>query len=338
MFVTVSDFPYLAAPIQYTTTMWNQSKILVVIPCYKVAEQIEKTVKGLPEWVDQIVLVNDCSPDSTGLILESLNATISKLVVLTHDINQGVGGALKTGFDYALTTDCDIVVKMDGDGQMDPAYLPALLDPINLRHADFSKGNRFYDFRALQKMPAIRRTGNLGLSFLIKAASGYWDVFDPTNGFFAIRLDTLRRLPLNRLANRYFFESSLLIELYYTGAEIRDVPMPAIYGEEVSNLSVTRTLFSFPPKLIKAMFRRVALKYFIYDFSITSIYILAGLPLFLFGLIFGVVEWIEYASRDVAAPTGTVMLSVLPLILGFQMLLSAIQHDMHSNPFKSKHD
>jgi dolichol-phosphate mannosyltransferase len=316
--------------------MWNQSKVLVIIPCYKVADQIERTVNSLPEWIDRIALVNDCSPDTTEAVLEKLKRSDSKIDVLTHNLNQGVGGAMKTGFRFALTTDCDIVVKMDGDGQMDAAFLPDLLEPVSNGDSDFSKGNRFNDFRALQKMPVVRRTGNLGLSFMIKAASGYWEVFDPTNGFFAISVKTLCQMPMERLASRYFFESSLLIELYYTGAVVKDIPMPAIYGEEISNLSITRTLISFPPKLLKALMRRITLKYFIYDFSITSIYILAGLPLFLFGLIFGLVEWAKYSSMDIGAPTGTVMLSVLPLILGFQMLISAIQHDMHTNPFQSK--
>lgn len=315
--------------------MWNDSKITVVIPCYKVDQHIESTVNGLPEWIDEVVLVNDCSPDHSLELLNQLAAIHPKITVLSNKVNMGVGGAMITGFRHALKTDTDVIVKMDGDGQMNPTFLPNLLLPLCNKQAEYAKGNRFNDFEALKRMPTSRRFGNLGLSFLIKAASGYWEVFDPSNGFFAISKDTFRRLDLDKLAPRYFFESSLLIELYYTGARIQDVPMPAIYGEEVSNLSVTKTLFGFPPKLLKALFRRVLLSYFIYDFSITSIYILAGMPLFLYGLIYGIVKWVHFASMDVAAPTGTVMLAVLPFILGFQMLLSAVQHDIDSkNPFR----
>lgn len=314
--------------------MWKDLKITVVIPCYKVAAHIESTVDGMPEWIDELVLVNDCSPDNTLDKLNQLQHKNAKIVVLSNPENRGVGGAMITGYRYALETDADIIVKMDGDGQMNPDYLEALLQPLADKTAEFSKGNRFNDFLALKSMPASRRVGNLGLSFLIKAASGYWEVFDPSNGFIAISMETLQRIDLNKLSHRYFFESSMLIELYYTGARIQDVPMPAIYGEEVSNLSVTKTLFGFPPKLLKALFRRIMLSYFVYDFSITSIYILAGLPLFLYGLTYGIIKWIHFASMDVAAPTGTVMLAVLPFILGFQMLLSAIQHDVDSkNPF-----
>jgi dolichol-phosphate mannosyltransferase len=317
--------------------MWNNTNILIIIPCFKVEAHIEKAVAGLPEWIDQVVLVNDCSPDLTRSVLDRLAAQNPKITILNNPVNIGVGGAMMTGFRYAMESDADIVVKMDGDGQMDPIALPDLLTPLIHEEAEFSKGNRFNDFMALQSMPLLRRTGNLGMSFLIKAASGYWDVFDPTNGFFAITKTTLQKLRLEKLAPRYFFESSLLIELYYTGAIVLDVPMPAIYGEEVSNLSVSRTLLTFPPRLFKALFRRIILKYFIFDFSITSIYILAGMPMFLFGLIFGIVKWIEHASIGVPATTGTVMLAVLPFILGFQMLLSATQHDINSrNPFRRK--
>lgn len=315
--------------------MWKDTKITVVIPCFKVAAHIESTVRGLPEWIDEIILVNDCSPDKTLDILNQLALANPKVTVLSNPVNRGVGGAMITGFRHALQTDTDIIVKMDGDGQMNPECLPDLLQPLCDQSAEFSKGNRFNDFQALKNMPACRRIGNLGLSFFIKAASGYWEVFDPSNGFIAITKATLQQIDTTKLAHRYFFESSLLIELYYTGARIQEVPMPAIYGEEVSNLSVTKTLFGFPPKLAKALVRRIMLSYFICDFSITSIYILAGLPLFFYGLIYGIVKWIHFASMDVAAPTGTVMLAVLPFILGFQMLLSAVQHDIDSkNPFR----
>jgi len=318
--------------------MWKNANITVVIPCYKVAAHIESTVSSMPEWVDQLVLVNDCSPDNTLEILNQLAQKYPNLIVLSNPVNLGVGGAMITGFRHALQLETDVIVKMDGDGQMNPNYLSALLQPLCDQRAEFSKGNRFNDFQALKRMPASRRIGNLGLSFLIKAASGYWEVFDPSNGFIAITKKTLQKIDLEKLSHRYFFESSMLIELYYTGARIQDVPMPAIYGEEVSNLSVTRTLFGFPPQLIKALFRRIFLSYFIYDFSITSVYILAGLPMTFFGLTYGIVKWIYFASMDVSAPTGTVMLAVLPFILGFQMLLSAIQHDVDSkNPFCRDH-
>jgi hypothetical protein len=215
---------------------------------------------------------------------------------------------------------------------MSPDYLPDLIVPLVKGKADYAKGNRFRDFRTLNHMPILRRIGNLGLSFLTKAATGYWSIFDPTNGFFAIRTEVLGYLPFERISKRYFFETSLLANLYLIGTVVRDVPIPARYGDENSSLSIMRTLVEFPPRLLVTFFLRILLKHFVFDFSVFSIYLLTGLPLVLFGLLFGISRWIYYAGIGVPAPTGTVMLPTLSLILGIQFLLSAIQIDLASEP------
>ena len=235
-------------------------------------------------------------------------------------------------------SDVDVVVKLDGDGQMDSSFIAPLVEALG--EADFAKGNRLFDRQMLRRMPAVRRMGNMGVGFMVKAASGYWNVSDPVNGFFAIRVATLRQMDLERVSDRYFFESSMLIEMHYAGARISEVPMPAIYGDEKSNLSIDKTIFTFPPRLTVAWLRRLHLSYFVYDFNICSLYILVGLPSFLFGLVFGLCEWIHYASMDVPSPTGTIMVAVLTFILGFQMLLAAAQYDISArNPFdKNRRD
>jgi len=215
---------------------------------------------------------------------------------------------------------------------MDPGHIPALLTPLIQGKADYVKGNRFRDFESLRQMPVIRRLGNLGLSFLAKAATGYWNIFDPTNGYFAIRSELLSQLPLEQIDKHYFFETSMLAQLYLINAFLMDIPIPARYGNETSNLSIHRVLFEFPYKLAATFLRRILLKYFIYDFSIMSLYVILGLPLLLFGLIFGVIKWIQYASVNIPAPTGTVMLPTLCVILGIQILLSAIELDIKSAP------
>jgi dolichol-phosphate mannosyltransferase len=215
---------------------------------------------------------------------------------------------------------------------MDPAHLPNLLTPIVQGRADYTKGNRFRDFQALQKMPIIRRVGNMGLGFLTKAATGYWNLFDPTNGFVAIHGKVLAQLPFEQIDRSYFFETSMLANLYLLGAVVKDVPMPAHYGDEVSNLSVWRSLVEFPIKLLKTFLRRLLLKNLIYDFSMASIYIMAGLPLLLFGLIFGINKWAQYSALKIPAPTGTVMLPTLSVLLGIQFLIAAIEIDLRSTP------
>jgi len=237
-----------------------------------------------------------------------------------------------TGYKRSLELDSDITIKIDGDDQMDSSNIPMLIKPLIEGKADYTKGNRFRDFKALKQMPAIRRMGNLGLSFLIKAASGYWNIFDPNNGFIAINKDTLRSLNFEKIYKRYFFESSMLIELYYSNAVITEIPMKARYGDEKSSLSVTRTLFGFPPKLLKAFIRRIILKYFLFDFNIASVYILFGVPFFIFGVIYGILNFIKYASSHVGAPTGTVVIPTLLIILGFQLLLAAISYDIINYP------
>lgn len=306
-------------------------KIAVLIPCYNVEKHIAAVINGIPQIVETIIAVNDASTDKTATILASLQEEDKRLSVISHKANKGVGGAMKSAFSKALETECNCFIKMDGDGQMDSHFISHLLRPIQQRKAHFTKGNRFTNIKNIKNMPFLRRIGNLGMSFLIKAASGYWNIFDPTNGYFCIHRNALQELQIEGLANDYFFESSLLIELSYTQAKIKDISMPAIYNDEISNLSIRKVLFSFPPRLLKALIKRIKYNYFLYDFNIGSIYLLTGIPLFLFGIIFGAVNWIDYANKNIPAPVGTIMVATLPIVLGFQLLLSAIQYDISRN-------
>lgn len=247
-----------------------------------------------------------------------------------------MGGAVVTGYKKALELGADIVVKIDGDGQMDTAYMEKLIQPIIYGKADYTKGNRFTDFKALRSMPKVRLFGNSGLSFLVKAASGYWNMMDPTNGYTAINKHALEELDLDNLAKRYFFESDMLINLNIENAVLVDVEIPAKYGDEESSLSITKTLVGFPPKLFKGMCKRIFLKYFIYDFNMLSLYLALGLPMVFFGTVFGALKWIEAIINQAETSTGTVMLAVLPIILGTQFILQAIQIDMNNIPRKEK--
>ena len=309
--------------------------IATVIPAYRVERDIEAVLQNLPAYIKHIIVVDDASPDSSADLVAGAAKKDRRITLIRHTENQGVGGAMVSGFRKAIELGAQIVIKIDGDGQMAPAHIPALITPLIQGKADYVKGNRFRDFQSLQKMPFIRRIGNLGLSFLTKAATGYWNIFDPANGFFAIRTELLTQLPFERIDKRYFFETSMLANLYLLGALVVDTPIPARYGNETSNLSIRRTLFEFPSKLITTFFRRILLRYYIYDFSMTSLYLITGIPLLLFGGIFGGIKWVEYASRNIPAPTGTVMLPTLCVLLGIQILLSAIEIDMNSTPRKA---
>ena len=311
---------------------FHKYRIAAVIPCYRVEREIQSVLGSIPAYIRQIIVVDDASPDSTADLVSAFAEHNSRILLIRHSSNQGVGGAMVTGYRKALALEAQIVVKIDGDGQMDMEHVPALLTPLIEGRADYTKGNRFRDFVSLQQMPLIRRVGNMGLAFLAKAATGYWNMFDPTNGFNAIRSDVLAQIPLGAIDRTYYFETSMLANLYLIGAVVKDVPMPARYQGEVSSLLIHRILFEFPPRLFRTFLRRLVLKNFIYDFSMGSIYLLTGLPLLLFGLIFGIYKWIQYASMGVPAPTGTVMLPTLSVLLGIQLLLSAIEIDLRSVP------
>jgi glycosyltransferase involved in cell wall biosynthesis len=311
--------------------------VAVVIPCYNVAGQLQKVLDTIPPSIDYVIPVDDCSPDGTKELIAKAAQSNLRIQPVYHTENRGVGGAMVSGFRAAIRLGADIILKLDGDGQMDPVYMEPMVQRLCTGQCDFVKGNRFHNRLQIKNMPVVRRIGNMGMGFLVKMASGYWNISDPTNGYFAIRRETLEKLPFERLSPRFFFESSLIIELYYTGARIQDMGMPAIYGTEKSNLSIWQTLFTFPGKLARAFFRRIRLRYFVCDFNINSLYILFGWPLFLFGVIFGICKWIHFAGLHTPAPTGTIMIAVLGVVLGFQMLLASVQYDITAaNPFEGK--
>ncbi len=315
------------------TPNFQNYNLAVVVPCYRVEREIQTVLQGIPKYVKYIIVVDDASPDSTFQIVATLAKKDKRIVPIRHDANQGVGGAMLSGFRKALELGAQIVVKVDGDGQMDTSRMPELIAPLIHGQADYTKGNRFRDFVSLQQMPLIRRVGNMGLAFISKAATGYWTLFDPTNGFVAIRGEVLAQLPFERIDKSYYFETSMLANLYLLGAVVKDIPMPARYQSEVSNMLLHRILFQFPLKLFGTFVKRLALKNYIYDFTMGSIYLLVGVPLLVFGLTFGIDKWIEYALQDgVTAPTGTVMLPTLSVLLGIQLLLSAIEIDLRSVP------
>ena len=302
----------------------------VVIPAYDVEEQIGRVIAGLPGYVCAIIVIDDASRDRT---LERLRALAdSRLIVLAHDSNRGVGAAMATGLARALQEKLDIVVKMDGDDQMDPAYIPDLLRPLVGGKADMSKGNRYADLVALRAMPFFRIVGNAGLTFLVKAASGQWSLFDPANGYFAIRTGVLRHMQLEKLPARYFFESGLLIKLGILRAVVMDVAIPARYADEKSSLSIPRTLLGFPPRLLAGMLRRLFWRYVVYDFTALSLYLLLGIPALIGGVIYGATLWLTLHQSNEYAHPGQVMLAAMPIILGAQLLLQAISLDIANTP------
>jgi glycosyltransferase involved in cell wall biosynthesis len=306
--------------------------IAAILPAYNVSAELGDVLRQMPMIFRTVIVVDDASRDDTAAIADRYAQLDPRIVVIRHEHNQGVGGAMITGFAKALESGADIIVKIDGDGQMPLWLVPQLIQPLIDGSADYAKGNRFRDFQAVRAMPFVRRIGNVILSFLSKAATGYWHCFDPNNGFVAIRADVLSNLPLTKIDRSYFFETSMLSHLYVLGAVVKEVSMPARYIGETSSLSIARVIRQFPGKLTWSLIRRIVLKNFVYDFNLESFHILAGLPLVLAGMLYGGYHWWWYSSRDMAAPTGTVVLSALSITIGMQLLISAVNLDLQSIP------
>jgi glycosyltransferase involved in cell wall biosynthesis len=306
-------------------------KIAVAIPCYKTKDFILKVIEKIGNEVSKIYVIDDKCTEGTGKYVVDNNKD-PRVEVIFNEVNMGVGGAVKEGFKRALEDNMDIVVKIDGDSQMDPTLIPKFVKPIIDGKADYVKGNRFYSLDYLQKMPSMRLFGNSFLSFINKMVSGYWNIMDPTNGYVAISTKAIKLLPLNKIANRYFFESDMLFRLNIVRACIKEVPMKALYQNEKSSLRIGKILLSFPSMYLKRFVKRIFYNYFLRDFNIGSVEIVFGTCFFLFGLIFGIYKWYQSIHFQNPSTSGTVMLAALPIIIGIQFLLAAVQYDISNVP------
>lgn len=311
--------------------MERAPRVAVVIPCYRVSRHILDVISLIGPEVARIYVVDDACPERSGSLVKA-EVSDPRVIVITHDHNQGVGAATMTGYRMAIIDDCDILIKMDGDGQMDPQLIPRLVRPIANRRADYCKGNRFFDLAGLQQMPKLRIAGNAGLSLLSKLSSGYWNIFDPTNGFTAIEARVANMLPFDKISSRYFFETDILFRLNLLRAQVMDVPMESKYGDEESNLKVSKVLVEFPLKHFRNFFKRVFYSYFLRDMSLASFELLIGTALTLFGLTFGVTAWTHSIESHQPASAGTVMLAALPLLTGIQLLLAFLSYDIAAVP------
>jgi dolichol-phosphate mannosyltransferase len=305
--------------------------VAVVIPCYRVSAQVQDVLARIGPEVTRIFVVDDACPENTGDLVEA-QCRDARVSVIRHAQNLGVGGAMVTGYRAALEAGADIVVKIDGDGQMDPALIPRFVSALAQGQADYTKGNRFYDLESLRTMPRVRLLGNAMLSLVNKISSGYWDVMDPTNGYTAIHRTVLSHLPLAKLDHGYFFESDMLLRLYTLRAVVRDVPMAAHYGAETSSLHVGRVLFTFPLQYFRATCKRIFYSYFLRDFNAGTLQLLGAFVIGGAGTLYGAAKWALSIRSGIAATSGEVMIAALPVLVGMQFLLGALQFDIQNVP------
>jgi dolichol-phosphate mannosyltransferase len=306
-------------------------KIAVVIPSYKVRGHIIALLNDIGPQISRIYLVDDCCPENSGSFAQT-NYIDERLIVIRHEKNQGVGGAVMTGYQAAIADGMDIIVKLDGDGQMDPALIMDFVVPIIAGAADYTKGNRFFDLEEILMMPKVRLFGNAALSFFAKISSGYWNIFDPTNGYTAIHKDVVRHLPLQKISRRYFFETDMLFRLNTLRAVVLDIPMQAKYGGETSNLVIRRIFLEFLIKHLRNFFKRIFYNYYLRDMSLASIELPVGVFMLVFGVVYGGYHWSHSIRTGISSSPGTVMLSALPVIVGLQLVLAFLGHDIRSVP------
>lgn len=308
-------------------------EIAVVIPTYKARNHILEVINEIGPEVARIYVVDDCCPDGSGDFVVA-NCTDKRVSVITHTVNQGVGGAVMTGYKAAIADGMDILVKIDSDGQMDPALIMDFVDPIVNGEADYTKGNRFFDLEKVRTMPKIRLFGNAVLSLMSKFSSGYWNLFDPTNGYTAIHADVARHLPFDKISRRYFFETDMLFRLNTLRAVVIDVPMNAKYGDEVSSLRISNIIGEFFAKHVRNFMKRIFYNYYLRDMSIASFELPIGLLLLNFGAIYGGYYWFDSAQANVTTPAGTVLLAITPILAGLQLVLAFFSYDISSVPHR----
>lgn len=315
--------------------MWKTG-VAVVIPCYKVTRHILPLLAEFGPSVERIYCVDDCCPDGSGELIER-SCQDPRVIVVRNPVNLGVGGAVLHGYRRATEDGATVIVKVDGDGQMDPSLIDLFVAPILAGDADYTKGNRFFDLNEIKSMPLLRRLGNLGLSFMTKASTGYWNIFDPTNGYTAIHAEVARRLPQKSISTRYFFESDILFRLNILRAVVMDIPMDARYGDEVSGLKVSSIVGEFFVKHLRNVLKRIVYNYYLRDMTLASIELVMSLLLLVFGTVFGAYHWIHSAQGGVGTPVGTIMLAVLPLMAGLQLLLAFLAYDTSAVPKQTLH-
>jgi len=310
--------------------------VAAVIPCYRVRAHILSVIDRIGPECSVIYVIDDKCPEGSGKHVQE-HCRDPRVRVIFHEENRGVGGAVMTGYRAAIEDGVTIAVKVDGDGQMDPALIPIFIAPILAGAADYTKGNRFFNVEDAKSMPAIRLFGNAVLSFMSKFSSGYWTIFDPANGYTAIHAAIARQLPLEKIRRRYFFESDMLFRLNTIRAKVVDVPMVARYGDEKSGLVVRKILGEFLVNHLGNFVKRIAYNYFLRDFSLASLELVVGALFVAFGTMFGAYEWYRSVASGIVATAGTVMLAVLPIVLGVQLLLSFIGYDVASTPSEAIH-
>lgn len=311
--------------------MYRDKKIGIVVPAFNEETQIERTLRTMPDFVDRIVVVDDCSPDATSAVVRRVAETDARVHLIRHEMNRGVGAAIGAGYSWCRDHDIDIAVVMAGDGQMDPDDLPALLDPVVEDRADYAKGNRLVTGEAWKRIPRVRYLGNSALTLLTKIASGYWHVTDSQTGYTALNRRALHLLPLDDIYPRYGMPNDFLVTLNIYNMRVMDIPVKPVYGiGERSNIRIRRVVFTISLLLCRLFVKRMVQKYIIRDFHPLIFFYLFGVALLVPGAIFGIQLLLTRLLYGPVATTSA-LFAVFLFASGMQSLLFAMLFDMEAN-------
>jgi len=320
-----------------TEPRYRGKRIAVAVPAYNEEKLIAETLDGIPDYVTRVYVVNDASTDQTGAIIDEYARYHPRVVPIHHNPNQGPGAAIISGYSRALSDGIDIVVTMDGDGQMDPQYLSKFLDPIIDGKCDFTLGNRLGSSEYRGRMSKWRFFGNAMLTFLTKIASGYWSMMDPQNGYTAISRRALESIDFKEMYPRYGYLNDRLVRLNIHGFRIQNIAHPAKYGNEKSTIKYGRYIVRVSNLLLRTFLRRLKMKYVMFSFHPLVFFYLFGSVLSLIGLVGGIVTLWEKLiwGYPVLFVHGT--LSVLVFIMGILFLSFAMLYDMQQDPGVKNH-
>ena len=311
--------------------MFEGKKIAVVVPAYNEGHLVGKVIETMPDFVDHIIVVDDASSDNTSQVVRAYLGKRTGLELIVHKQNQGVGGAIATGYKWARDHGIDVTAVMAGDAQMDPSDLTNIIGPVAREEADYTKGNRLVHGEAWKVMPRYRYLGNSFLSLLTKIASGYWHIADSQTGYTAISLKALELLDLDGIYKRYGMPNDILIKLNELNFRVRDIPIKPVYNVgEKSGIKLRKVLFTIPWLLAKGFFRRLFFKYVIQDFHPLVFFYLLGLTLTPIGLGFGIyLLYLRLFSGPVSETSA--LFAAFLFITGLQCLFFAMWFDMDYN-------
>ncbi|MGH3057681.1 MAG: glycosyltransferase family 2 protein [Gaiellaceae bacterium] len=308
--------------------MYEGKSVAVVVPAFDEERLVAETVRGIPAFVDRILVVDDASRDATG---ERAAAADPRVEVIRHERNLGVGAAIVTGYERARDLSVDVTCVMAADNQMDPADLETLVRAVASGECDYAKANRLFTGQAWELIPRTRYLGNAVLSFLTKIASGYWHVADSQSGYTAIDLESLRLLDLRRLYPRYGFPNDILVHLNVWNRRVRDYPSRPVYGVgERSGIRLRKVVPTISWLLLKGFLWRLREKYVIRDFHPLVLFYVLGIALSGAGFALGLAEVVlRFLGHPI--PVATIVLVALLVVSGLQLLLFAMWFDMESN-------